>query len=109
MKNRLFCVGAEVRPSPASGQARDFVSCHVNVYAAANTLREALERAEGALRRDGYEVSFIRGCWVVDAACNDGFCPADELPTEVSGELMFSDEVHYGAFRELSSESDYVY
>ena len=108
MKNHLFCVGAEVRPSSASGQVRDFVSAHVNVYAGANTLREALDRVEGALRRDGYEVTFVRGCWVVDAACNDGFCPVDELPTEVSGGLMFSDDVHYGAFRERTTESDYV-
>lgn len=55
MKNHLFCVGAEVRPSPASGQGQDFVSGHVNAYAGANTLREALGRV--ALRRDGYEVT----------------------------------------------------
>lgn len=105
MKKHLFCVGAEVGPSPAG----EFLGAQVNVYVGANDLREALARAEAALQRDGYPLNFIRGCWVVDVACNDGFCPADELPTEVSGGLLFSDEVHYGKFRERTMENDYGY
>ena len=105
MKKHLFCVGTEVGPAPA----REFLGAHVNVYVGANDLREALERAEDALQRDGYQVTFIRGCWVVDVACNDGFCPVDALPSEVSGELLFSDGVHYGEFRERTTENDYGY
>lgn len=105
MKNHLFCVGAEVGPSPSG----DFLEAHVNAYVGANDLREALARVEAALQRDGYRVTFIRGCWVVDVACNDGFCPVDALPSEVSGGLLFSDEVHYGEFRERTTESDYGY
>lgn len=109
MKNHLFCVGAEVSPIPAGAQDREFLDAHVNVYVGANDLREALARAEAALQRDGYQLTFVRGCWVVDVACNDGFCPADDLPTEVSGGLLFSDAVHYGEFRERTTESDYGY
>ena len=105
MKNHLFCVGAEVGPSAV----QDFLAAHVNVYVAADDVREALQRVEAALARDGYALNFVRGCWVVDAACNDGFCPVDELPGEVGGGLLFSDEVHYGAFRALSTASDYAY
>ena len=105
MKNHLFCVGAEVGPSAV----QDFLAAHVNVYVAADDVREALQRVEAALARDGYALNFVRGCWVVDAACNDGFCPVDELPGEVGGALLFSDEVHYGAFRALSTASDYAY
>src|SRR5512145_2741472 len=105
MKNHLFCVGAEVGPSPA----REFMGAEVNVYVGANDLRDALARVETALQLDGFEVTFIRGCWVVDSACNDGFCPADELPSEVSGGLLFSDAVHYGEFRERTMASDYGY
>lgn len=105
MKNHLFCVGTEVGPSPSG----EFLEAHVNVYVGANDLREALTRAEAALQRDGYQVIFVRGCWVVDAACNDGFCPVDEVPGEVSGELLFSDAVHYGEFRERTTENDYLY
>lgn len=109
MKNHLFCVGVEVGPSPASAQAEAFQGAHVNVYVGANELREALARVETALQQDGYQVIFIRGCWVVDSDCNDGFCPADPLPSEVSGELLFSDAVHYGMFRDRVSENDYDY
>lgn len=105
MKNHLFCVGVEVGPSAA----QDFLAAHVNLYVGANDLREALVRAEAALARDGYPLIFVRGCWVVDAACHDGFCPLDELPGEVGGGLLFSDAVHYGAFRERSTTSDYGY
>ncbi|MCQ4347096.1 hypothetical protein NGA35_06585 [Pseudomonas stutzeri] len=109
MKKHLFCVGAEVAPAAGGRLAETFVSAQLNVYVAANELRDALTRAEVALRRDGYEVTFVRGCWVVDAACNDGFCPADALPSEVSGGLLFSDEVHYGELRELTTANDYAY
>lgn len=109
IKNHLFCVGAEVTPAVGSQQAEAFVSAHLNAYVGANDLREALERVEAALQRDGYAVTFIRGCWVVDAACNDGFCPADELPTEVSGGLLFSDDVYYGELQELTTAADYAY
>lgn len=109
MKNRLFCVGAEVEPVPDGPHSGEFMLAHVNVYTGANEAREALARVETALQKDGYRVSFIRGCWVVDADCNDGFCPVDQLPAEVSGELLFSDAVHYGEFRDRVEESDYEY
>ena len=86
MKNHLFCVGAAVGPSAAQG----VLAAHVNLYVGANDLREALARVEAALACDGYPLIFVRGCWVVDAACNDGFCPVDELPGEVGGGLLFS-------------------
>ena len=105
MKKHLFCVGTEVGPSPSG----EFLAAHVNVYVGANDLREALDSVEAALRRDGYQATFIRGCWVVDVACNDGFCPADALPSEVSGGLLFSDGVHYGEFRERTTADDYGY
>lgn len=105
MKNHLFCVGAEL----GSSTVGEFLGAQVNVYVGANDLREALTRVEAALGQDGYQVTFIRGCWVVDAACNDGFCPADELPSEVSGGLLFSDAVYYGTFRKRTTESDYGY
>lgn len=107
MKSHLFCVGVEVGKSPSVENS--FLSAHVNVYVGADSMRDALDRAEAALQRDGYQVTFVRGCWVVDLACNDGFCPIDELPGEISGGLLFSDAVHYGEFRELIRESDYGY
>lgn len=67
------------------------------------------DRGEAALARDGYPLISVRGCWVVDAACNDGFCPADDLPSEVRGGLLFSNVVYYGTFRERTTESDYSY
>lgn len=109
MKKHLFCVGAEITPHSTNPLAEEFVSAQLNVYVGANDLHEALLRAEAALGRDGYAVNFIRGCWVVDVACNDGFCPADVLPTEVSGALLFSDAVHYGELRELTTANDYNY
>lgn len=109
MKKHLFCVGAEVAPAAGGRLDGEFVSAQLNIYVGANDLRDALGRVEAALQQDGYQVTFIRGCWVVDAACNDGFCPADELPTEVSGGLLFSDEVHYGELRERTTQSDYGY
>ncbi|MNZ99296.1 hypothetical protein D3C78_1186150 [compost metagenome] len=110
MKNHLFCVGAEVGPAPAgTPSGESFLSAYVNVYVGANDLREALARVESALQQDGYRVVFIRGCWVVDADCNDGFCPADELSSELSGGLLFSDAVHYGTFRDRIGQHDYAY
>lgn len=109
MKNHLFCVGVEVASAAGGQRTEEFVSAHLNAYVGANDLREALARVEAALQRDGYEVSFIRGCWVVDAACNDGFCPADELASEIGGGLLFSDEIHYGELHDLTTASDYGY
>lgn len=109
MKKHLFCVGAEVTPLEGGQRSEAFVSAQLNAYVGANDLRDALSRVEAALQRDGYAVNFIRGCWVVDMACNDGFCPADALSSEVSGGLLFSDEVHYGELRDLTTASDYGY
>lgn len=109
MKNHLFCVGVEVTSAAGGQRSEAFVSAQLNAYVGANDLHEALSRVEQALQRDGYAVSFIRGCWVVDAACNDGFCPVDELPSEIGGGLLFSDEVHYGEMHNRTSASDYGY
>ncbi len=109
MKNHLFCIGAEVRPSPALKAKREFISAQLNVYTGANAVAEALEKAEAALREQGYEVTFIRGAWVVDAACDDGFCPLDEVPSDVRGELLFSDGVQFGDLRRMITSGDYGY
>ncbi len=111
MKNHLFCVGVELRK--ASEQADQGASAssyaYLNVYLGANDVREALDRVENQLKQDGYEILFVRGCWVVDSDCDDGFCPTDESNAAASGDLLFNGQIQYGKSQEWSISSDYEY
>lgn len=113
MKNHLFCVGVELRQTSNSteDQANTPSSSYLylNAFVGANDLREALAHVEQQLEQDGYELLFIRGCWVVDSKCNDGFCPNDELIASSGGDLLFNGKIAYGKPKEWSINNDYEY
>ena len=111
MKNHLFCVGVELRKTAeqASQSLPTSSYAYMNAYVGANDLREALEQVEKQLKQDGYEILFIRGCWVVDSDCDDGFCPTDESTSAAGGDLLFNGQIQYGKLQEWSINNDYEY
>lgn len=83
MKNHLFCVGIEFKK--ASEQTASYA--YRTAYLGANDIYEAIHRVEKQLKQEGNEILFIRGCWVVDADCDDGFCPTDESKMLANNDL----------------------
>ena len=114
MKNHLFCIGVELRKTGQSAETADNQTpassfTNFNVYVGANDLHEALSRVQQQLQQDGYEILFIRGGWVVDANCNDGFCPTDAMMGSQGGDLLFNGQIAYGKPQEWSINSEYEY
>ena len=105
MKNHLFCVGIEFKK--ASEQTASYA--YQTAYLGANDIYEAIHRVEKQLKQEGNEILFIRGCWVVDADCDDGFCPTDESKMLANNDLLFNDQIVFGKLQEWSINNNYEY
>lgn len=106
MKNHLFCVGIEFQ----KGFEKTATSyAYLTVYLGADDIQEAIERVEKHFEQQGNKVLFVRGCWVVDADCDDGFCPTDESNTAIEEDLLFNNQIHYGKLQEWSINDNYEY
>ena len=105
MKKYLFCVGIEFKK--ASEQTASYA--YRTAYLGANDIYEAIHRVEKQLKQEGNEILFIRGCWVVDADCDDGFCPTDESKVLAKNDLLFNDQILFGKLQEWSISNNYEY
>ena len=105
MKKHLLCVGVEFRK--ASDETGSYA--YLTAYLGADDLHEAIDRVQKQLEQEGNKVLFVRGCWVVDADCDDGFCPTEESNAASKADLLFSDEIYYGKLQQWSINNGYEY
>jgi hypothetical protein len=105
MKKYLFCVGIEFKK--ASDPSESYA--YVTAYLGAKNIDEAIQRVEKQLEQEGNEILFVRGCWVVDSDCDDGFCPTDESRTLANNDLLFNDQIVFGKLQEWSISNNYEY
>lgn len=105
MKKYLFCVGIEFRET--SNRSGSYA--YVTAYLGAKNIDEAIQLVKKQLEQEGNEIQFVRGCWVVDSDCDDGFCPTDESKTLANNDLLFNDQIVFGKLQEWSISNDYEY
>jgi hypothetical protein len=105
MKKYIFCVGIEFKKASDSSGSYAYVTAYVG----AENIEEAIQQVKKQLEQEENEILFVRGCWVVDADCDDGFCPTDESKALANNDLLFNNQIVFGKLQEWTISNHYEY